>query len=108
MASSERPLQSLVTSSTRSRRSSIETGQYWPTTVTPEPISEHLRELVREDLQNAWHMFRLERFRQDIKTNWMTDDDHMVVLDDENGTLTRNRFKSSCMILTYLQTLVSR
>ncbi|KAL9099972.1 MAG: hypothetical protein Q9163_004598 [Psora crenata] len=94
--------------STIFRRSDGDAQEYWSQVITPEPISEELRELIREDLQKAWHWERLESFRFRIKYNWgIPVDSQFVLLNDENGTVTRDQLLLFCNKMTafyWLQT----
>ena len=92
------------------RRSDREAHSYWRGVVTLEPISEELRELIREDLQKKWRCSRLENFRWRVKVNWGTVDGHLVLLNDENGAVTPEQLLLFCNKTTafyWLQTAQS-
>lgn len=96
--------------STNFRRSDREAHFYWRDVFTPEPISEELRELIREDLRKKWHYSRLENFRWRVQTNWGTIDDQLVLLNDEKGAVTPEQIFLFCNKLTafyWLQTAQS-
>ena len=89
-------------------RSDSEADRYWRhIETTTIPISQNLRELIRADLQQDWHFSRLETFRLHLRVNWKTDDDNLVLLENETGTVTpRNLlyFCNKATALYYLQT----
>ena len=89
-------------------RSDSEAHQYWShIETTTIPISPALRELIRADLKEYWHLTRLEAFRWRTKTNWNTDDTQRVVLESETGTVTPREVLHFCnkpTALYYLQT----
>lgn len=93
--------------STNFRRSDREAHFYWRDVFTPEPISEELRELIREDLRKKWRCKRLDNFRGRVKRNWGTVDSELVLLNDEKGAVTPEQIFLFCNKITafyWLQT----
>ena len=86
--------------STNFRRSDREAHSYWRDVFTSEPISEELRELIREDLRKKWHCSRLENFRWRVKMNWGTVDDQLVLLNDEEGAVSPEQLLLFCNKIT--------
>lgn len=60
----------------------------WSNFVTPEPISDELREKVRKDLRNEWYSSRLcPYFRRMMQANWVLFDHCGIILDSELGEI---------------------
>jgi hypothetical protein len=60
----------------------------WRNFVTPEPISDELREKVRMDLRKEWYSSRLcPYFRRMTQANWVLFDHCRIVLDSELGEI---------------------
>ena len=89
-------------------RSNSEAHRYWwDVETTTIPISQDLRELIRQDLKNLWYFERLAKVRQLVKVNWNTDDTQRVLLEDETGTVPPElllHFCNKATALYYLQT----
>ena len=68
-----------------SSRSLDEAWDYWKNHVTPEPISNELREMIRLDLRKKWYATRLQNFRFWTYTNWTRVDTEKILLDSKVG-----------------------
>jgi len=64
-------------------RSSRDAWDYWRCLVTPEPISNGLREMIRLDLRKQWYSDRLNEFRFWTHTNWARVDSEKILLDSD-------------------------
>ena len=64
-------------------RSLEEAWEYWNCFVTPEPISNCLREMIRLDLCKQWYSDRLREFRFWTHTNWARMDSEKILLDGD-------------------------
>lgn len=72
-------------------RSFEDAWEYWRCFVTPEPISNNLREMIRLDLRKQWYSGRLQEFRFWTLTNWARIDSEKVLLDSEIGNIDSQR-----------------
>ena len=66
---------------------------FWRSTITEEQLPDHLKDLVRADLEKAWYYARIENFHKAMKMKWATVDTERVVLGDtvnilDHGCLT--------------------
>ena len=64
-------------------RSFEEAWEYWKCFVTPEPISDRLREMIRLDLRKQWYSDRLREFRFWTQTNWARMDSEKILLNGD-------------------------
>jgi hypothetical protein len=80
----------------RVARSEDEVYEYWRSVVTEEPVSGHLKELVRADLQKRWHWYRNDTFRQATRICWATLDDYLIVLENTIGHLAPAQLEYLC------------
>jgi len=64
-------------------RSFRDAWKYWRCFVTPEPISNGLREMIRLDLRKQWYSDRLQKFRFWTLTNWARIDSEKILLDSD-------------------------
>ncbi|KAL9124712.1 MAG: hypothetical protein Q9217_005985 [Psora testacea] len=84
--------------SSNQRDHSIATGrsfedawEYWRCFVTPEPISNGLREMIRLDLRKQWYSDRLQAFRFWTLTNWARIDSEKILLDSDVSNIDSQR-----------------
>lgn len=71
-------------------------NKYWDDIPTIEPISDHLKALVREDLMKKWHYLRNDEFRRTMRLNWSSLDSEKIVLEDAIGQLKPRELKYLC------------
>lgn len=64
-------------------RSFQDAREYWRCFVTPEPISNDLREMIRLDLRKQWYASRLNAFRFWTLTNWTRVDSEKILLNGD-------------------------
>ena len=74
-------------SSNQRDRSFEDAWEYWSCFVTPEPISDDLRETIRLDLRKQWYSIRLQEFRIRTRINWGNIDSGKIVLGSEVGNV---------------------
>ncbi|WEW61671.1 hypothetical protein PRK78_007163 [Emydomyces testavorans] len=80
----------------RVRRSDREIDEYWSAVVTEEPVSDHLKILIREDLKRAWHFQREAEFLQITKLRWASTDSVRIVLKDAVGKVKPRKLAYLC------------
>ena len=72
-------------------RSFEDAWEYWSCFVTPEPISNGLREKIRLDLRKQWYSDRLQAFRFWTLTNWARIDSEKILLDSDVSNIDSQR-----------------
>lgn len=72
-------------------RSFHDAWEYWKRFVTPEPISDGLREMIRVDLREQWYSDRLQAFRFWTLTNWARIDSEKILLDSDVSNIDSQR-----------------
>ncbi len=71
----------------RSNEDTWDAWDYWSRLVTPEPISNGLREMIRLDLRKQWYSVRLQAFRFWTFTNWARIDSEKILLDSDTSDI---------------------
>ena len=81
----------------RSSTYDIETAdkiyKYWSSTVTQEPVPDELKTLVKEDLEKAWHIIRLDEYRLRLRIFWDSVDSERILLDNMSCQFDLNRHR---------------
>lgn len=77
-------------------RSLKDAWEYWRCFVTPEPISNDLREMIRLDLRKQWYSVRLQEFRFWTFTNWARIDSEKILLGSEVENLDSRKASFFC------------
>ena len=72
-------------------RSFEDAWKYWRCFLTPEPISDGLRERIRLDLRKQWYSDRLQAFRFWTLTNWARIDSEKILLDSDVSNIDSQR-----------------